>query len=65
MLLNVKIFRISKTYADGEKSDRLIDSSEWGDIDGLAPDGTLRADSSRIFSWSGVHDGVNEDLQVV
>jgi hypothetical protein len=56
--------RSSKTYADGEKSDRLINSSERGDIDGLASDGALRADSIRVFSWSGVHDGVNEDLQV-
>jgi hypothetical protein len=28
--------RVCETYADGEKSDRLIKSSERGDINGLA-----------------------------
>ena len=38
--------REAKTYADGEKSDRLIDLSEWGDIDGLVPCEPSQVESS-------------------
>ena len=51
--------------ADGEQADSLVDTAEGGDIDGLTTDGTLRTDTGRVFPWSGVDDGVNEDLDGV
>ena len=43
----------------------LVDSSERGDIDGLSSDSTSSTDSSRIFSWARVDDGVEKDLDWV
>ena len=51
------------TYANGEEGDRLVDAPEGGNIDGLATDGTLGANASRVFAGTGVDDGVNEDLR--
>ena len=53
------------THADGEERDGLVDSSERRDVDGLSSDGTLRTDSGRVLSGSGVDDGVDEDLDGV
>ena len=50
------------TYADGEERDRLVYSAEGGDIDGLATDGTLRADTGGVFTGTSVDNGVNENL---
>lgn len=54
-----------KTHADGEEGDGLVDTSEWGNIDGLSSDGTLGSDSGRVFSWASVDNGVDEDLDWV
>jgi len=53
------------TGADGEEGDGLVDTSEWGDIDGLSSDGTLGSDSGGVFSWASVDNGVDEDLDWV
>ena len=51
-----------ETYANGEEGDRLVYSAEGGDIDGLATDGTLRADTGGVFTGTSVDNGVNENL---
>jgi hypothetical protein len=33
------------TYADGDERHGLVHTAEWRDIDGLATDGTLGADT--------------------
>ena len=53
------------TGTDGEKSDGLVDTAEWGDIDGLATDGSGRSNASRVLTWSTVDDGVNANLDWV
>ena len=50
------------TYTDGDQGDRLVDPSERGNVDGLTPDGTLGTDTGGVLSWTGVDDGVNENL---
>lgn len=50
---------------DGQQGDGLVDSSQGGNIDGLSSDGTLGADSGRVFSRAGVDDGVNQNLDRV
>jgi hypothetical protein len=51
-----------ETYSSGEEGDRLVDAAERGDINGLTTDGTLRTNTSRIFSGTGVDDSVDENL---
>jgi hypothetical protein len=53
------------THADGEEGNSLVDPAEGRDVDGLTPDGTLRADTGGVFPGTGVDDGVNEDLDGV
>ena len=50
------------TYTGGEESDGLVDPAERGDIDGLATDGTLGADTGGVLTGTSVDDGVNENL---
>lgn len=51
------------TYADCQERDSLVDTAERRDIDGLTTDGTLRTNTSRIFTRAGVDDGINKDLE--
>lgn len=53
------------TDTDGDEGDGLVDTSEWRDIDGLSSDGTGGTDTSRVFAWASVDDGVDEDLDWV
>lgn len=53
------------TGTDGKESDGLVDTAEWGDIDGLATDGSGRSNASRILTWSAVDNGVNANLDWV
>jgi len=53
------------TSTDGKESDGLVDTAEWGDIDGLATDGTSRSDTGRVLTWTTVDDGINGDLDWV
>lgn len=53
------------TGTNGEKSDGLVDTAEWGDIDGLATDGSGRSNASRVLTWSAVDNGVNANLDWV
>lgn len=55
----------SLTGTDGEKSDGLVDTAEWGDIDGLATDGSGRSNAGRVLTWSAVDNGVNANLDWV
>jgi hypothetical protein len=43
----------------------LVESSERGDIDGLSLDVTTLSDSGGVFSWSGVINGSDEDINWV
>ena len=43
----------------------LVDTTEWGDVDGLTTDGTTATDTSRVLTWAGVDDGADEDLKWV
>lgn len=45
--------------------DSLVDSSEWGDINGLSSHGTTGTNSSRVFSGSTLNDGLEEHLKWV
>ena len=53
------------TYTDGDEGDGLVDTSERGDVDGLTTDSSLRTNSGRVLSGSGVDDGVDKDLDRV
>ena len=54
---------LSGSLAD--QVDSLIDSSEWGDIDGLSSDGTTGTDSCGVFSSSSLNEGLEHDLKWV
>ena len=45
--------------------DSLVDSSQWGNIDGLSSDGTSGSDSGGIFSGSSLNDSFKENLEWV
>lgn len=49
----------------GEEVDGLVDPAEGGDIDGLATDGTSRANTGGVLTGTGVDNGVDEDLDGV
>jgi hypothetical protein len=51
------------TYTNGEERDGLVDSPEGRDIDGLTTDGTLGSDTGRVFTGSGIDDGVDYGSQ--
>lgn len=53
------------TGTDGEKGDSLVDTAEWGDIDGLATDSSGRSNASGVLTWSAVDDGINANLDWV
>ena len=55
----------SLTSTNGQESNSLVDSSQWGDINSLSSDGTGRTNSGGIFSWTGVDNSINENLQWV
>ncbi len=46
-------------HPDGEEGDGLVHPPKRRDIDSLTSDGTLRPDTGRVFSRSGVYDGVD------
>jgi hypothetical protein len=48
-----------------QEGDGLVDSSQWGYVDGLSADGAGGADSGRVFSGSAVDNGVDSDLDGV
>jgi hypothetical protein len=48
-----------------DQVDGLVDSSQWGDINGLSSDGTTGTNSSGVFSRSTLNDGLEKDLQWV
>ena len=50
------------TYTGGKEGDRLVDTAERGDIDGLATDGSLGTDTGGVLTGTGVDNGVNENL---
>jgi len=52
----------SKTHSSSKESDRLVDPAEGGDINSLATDSTLRADTRRVFSGTSVDNSVDENL---
>ena len=54
---------LSRAYC--EQGDSLVDSAEGRHIDGLSSDGTGRANTCAVFTWSAVDDGVDGDLDRV
>jgi len=48
-----------------DQVDGLVDSSEWGHIDGLSSDGTTGTDSCGVFSGSTLDEGLEHDLKWV
>ena len=50
---------------DGKKGDGLIDTTERRDVDGLATDGSSRADTGAVFSGAAVDNGVDGHLDGV
>jgi hypothetical protein len=48
-----------------DQVDSLVDSSEWGDIDGLSSDGTTGTDSGGVFSGSTLNESLEKDLKWV
>lgn len=61
--LDVAEGRLANT--DGDESDSLVDTAERRDINSLASNGTLGANSGRIFAGTGVDNGVDENLDGV
>lgn len=43
----------------------LVDSSEWGDVDSLSADSSGTTDTGRVFTWSRVDNGVDQNLHWV
>ena len=43
----------------------MVDSAEWGDINGLPADSSSRADTGAVFAGAAVYDGVNGNLDGV
>lgn len=56
---------VNDTYTGREQRNRLVDAAQRRHIDGLATDGTLRTDTRRVLTGTGVDDGVDEDLDGV
>lgn len=56
------VHRNYSTYADGQERDRLVHSSERRHIDCLTADCTLRTDTGRVFTGTGVDDSIDENL---
>jgi hypothetical protein len=52
----------SSTYTDGQERDGLVNPSKRGDINGLSSDGSLGANTRRIFTRSRVYYGIYQDL---
>ena len=50
---------------DGKESDGLVDTAQRGDIDSLAANGTGGADTSGVFPWAAVDNGIDGDLDRV
>ncbi|KAH3666208.1 hypothetical protein OGAPHI_004397 [Ogataea philodendri] len=55
----------SLSSTNSEQSNSLVDSSEWRHIDGLSSNGTGRSNSCGVFSWTGVDNSVNNNLEWV
>ena len=47
------------TSTSTQEPDGLIDTSQWRNVDSLTSDGTSTTDTSRIFSWAAVLDGID------
>lgn len=55
----------SLSGTDGEKSNRLVHSPQRRNVDSLATNGSSGADSSGIFSWATVDNGIHDNLDRV
>lgn len=53
------------TGTDGDQGNGLVDTSERGDIDGLATDGTGGTNSGAVFTGTAVGNGVDGNLERV
>ena len=61
----LKVSETSLSGSGADKVDGIIDSSEWRHIDGLSSNNSGSSNSGGIFSWSGVDDSINKDLDRV
>lgn len=62
--LSIKLInRISSLYTCAQEPDGLVDTSERRNVDGLTSHCTGTTDSGRVFSWTAVLDGVDQDFQ--
>jgi len=53
------------TGTNRQESDGLVDTSQWGDIDGLTTDSSGGTDSGGVFARTAVEDGIDSDLDGV
>lgn len=53
------------TGTNCQESDGLVDSPQWGDIDGLTTDSSSGTNSGRIFARTAVEDSIDSDLDGV
>jgi hypothetical protein len=53
------------TGTNRQESDGLVDTSQWGHIDGLTTDSSGGTDSGGIFARTAVENGINGDLDGV
>merc|ERR1712225_215264 len=49
----------------GQEVDGGVDTTKWGDIDGLTTHDTGRTDTARVLTGAGVHDGIHDHLDGV
>lgn len=54
---------VNVTDTSGKESNRLIDAAQRRNVDGLTTDGTLRTNTSGIFSRTGVDNSIDQDLR--
>jgi len=60
--MEVPNYKEPKAYTDGKESNRLVHPSQRGDIDSLTTDSSLGSDTCRIFTGTGVNDGIDQNL---
>ena len=49
--------------SSAQKPNSLVHSSKRGHIDGLSTDGTGTTDTGRVFTWTRVDDGIDQNLK--
>lgn len=59
--INISIF--ISIFTCTQKPDSLIDTSQWWHINSLTTYGTSTTDSCRVFSWTAVFNGIDQDFQ--